>query len=306
MEKRISKIVVVDANETFAMGLKDYFLESREALRVVATFGNIVDAIEYISDNDIDIVITDIVLPNADGYDLIQEIRALGLAKMPKIVVVSALTGEGFIQKAFSMGASYYMLKPVNYELLESRLLDIVRDEFLNSNQNTEKVNVSPVQFKPKSKQLDERITNIFITVGIPAHIKGYQFLREAIKMAIDSPDIINSITKKLYPSIADKFDTSASKVERAIRHAIEVAWNRGKIENINNALEDYVNTINSQVGNIQNDIIQLYETTLKSDEVERVALTGNYNDLKNTPTNLSEFNNDLGVSTVILRTWED
>ena len=173
MEKRISKIVVVDANETFAMGLKDYFLESREALRVVATFGNIVDAIEYISDNDIDIVITDIVLPNADGYDLIQEIRALGLAKMPKIVVVSALTGEGFIQKAFSMGASYYMLKPVNYELLESRLLDIVRDEFLNSNQNTEKVNVSPVQFKPKSKQLDERITNIFITVGIPAHIKG-------------------------------------------------------------------------------------------------------------------------------------
>ena len=154
---------------------------------------------------------------------------------MPKIVVVSALTGEGFIQKAFSMGASYYMLKPVNYELLESRLLDIVRDEFLNSNQNTEKVNVSPVQFKPKSKQLDERITNIFITVGIPAHIKGYQFLREAIKMAIDSPDIINSITKKLYPSIADKFDTSASKVERAIRHAIEVAWNRGKIENINN-----------------------------------------------------------------------
>ena len=127
------------------------------------------------------------------------------------------------------------MLKPVNYELLESRLLDIVRDEFLNSNQNTEKVNVSPVQFKPKSKQLDERITNIFITVGIPAHIKGYQFLREAIKMAIDSPDIINSITKKLYPSIADKFDTSASKVERAIRHAIEVAWNRGKIENINN-----------------------------------------------------------------------
>ena len=235
MEKRISKIVVVDANETFAMGLKDYFLESREALRVVATFGNIVDAIEYISDNDIDIVITDIVLPNADGYDLIQEIRALGLAKMPKIVVVSALTGEGFIQKAFSMGASYYMLKPVNYELLESRLLDIVRDEFLNSNQNTEKVNVSPVQFKPKSKQLDERITNIFITVGIPAHIKGYQFLREAIKMAIDSPDIINSITKKLYPSIADTFDTSASKVEPAIRHAIEVAWNRGKIENINN-----------------------------------------------------------------------
>ena len=81
---------------------------------------------------------------------------------------------------------------------------------------------------------MDENISNVFITVGIPAHIKGYQFLREAVKMAIVNPDIINSITKKLYPEVAKRFNTSASKVERAIRHAIEVAWNRGKIENIN------------------------------------------------------------------------
>ncbi len=235
MEKRISKIVVVDSNEAYCQGLKDYFLESRENLRVVATFNNVVDAVDYISDNIVDIVITDIVLPNADGYDLISEIKSLGLSNTPKFVVVSALTGEGFIQKAFSMGASYYMLKPINYELLESRLLDILKDEFLSSNKENIATPQTTVQYKPKSKQLDERITNIFITVGIPAHIKGYQFLREAIKMAIDSPDIINSITKRLYPSIADKFDTSASKVERAIRHAIEVAWNRGKIENINN-----------------------------------------------------------------------
>ncbi len=234
MEKRMSKIVVVDSNESFCQGLKDYFLESREDLRVVASFNNIIDAVEYISDNDVDIVITDIVIPNADGYDLINEIKALGLAKTPKIVIVSALTGEGFIQKAFNMGVSYYMIKPVNYELLESRLIDILKDEFINNNNNSNIVTNNNIN-KPKSKQLDERITNIFITVGIPAHIKGYQFLREAIKMAIDSPEIINSITKKLYPSIADKFDTSASKVERAIRHAIEVAWNRGKIENINN-----------------------------------------------------------------------
>lgn len=84
------------------------------------------------------------------------------------------------------------------------------------------------------TKMLEERISNIFITVGIPAHIKGYTFLREAIKVSIDRPEIINSITKKLYPEIATKYNTSASKVERAIRHAIEVAWNKGKIENIN------------------------------------------------------------------------
>jgi two-component system response regulator (stage 0 sporulation protein A) len=233
MEKRISKIVVVDSNESFCSSLKDYFLESKENLRVVSTFNNIIDAVEYISDNVVDIVITDIIIPNADGYDLINEIKSLGLAREPKIVIASALTGEAFIQKAFNLGVSYYMLKPINFELLENRLVEIIKDEFLNKEKAIPNSTVSIS--KPKTKQLDERITNIFITVGIPAHIKGYQFLREAIKMAIDSPEIINSITKKLYPSIADKFETSASKVERAIRHAIEVAWNRGKIENINN-----------------------------------------------------------------------
>lgn len=232
MEKRISKIVVVDSNEAFCQGLKDYFLESRNDLRVVSSFNNIVDAVDYISDNNVDIVITDIIIPNADGYDLINEIKRQNLSNSPKIIVVSSLSGEGFIQKAFNMGVSYYMLKPVNYELLESRILDILKDEFL-ADKNLLLPENNGYE-KPRVKQLDEKITNIFITVGIPAHIKGYQFLREAIKMAINSPEIINSITKKLYPSIADKFDTSASKVERAIRHAIEVAWNRGKIENIN------------------------------------------------------------------------
>jgi len=234
MEKKISKIIVVDGNESCSQRIKDYFLESRADIRVVSTFNNVIDAIDYVSDNDVDIILTDLIIPNADGFDLINEIKRLGLAHTPKIIVISALTGEGFIQKAFSMGVSYYMLKPINFELLESRILDILKDEFVNSPAHPQAVQNTTLA-KPKTKQLDERITNIFITVGIPAHIKGYQFLREAIKMAIDTPDIINSITKKLYPSIADKFDTSASKVERAIRHAIEVAWNRGKIENINN-----------------------------------------------------------------------
>ena len=122
------------------------------------------------------------------------------------------------------LGAVYYMAKPFNIDNLHKRLLDVAG---LINGEN------SSFQ-KTASKELDEKITNIFITVGIPAHIKGYQFLREAIKMAIQEPEIINSITKRLYPNIAEKFDTSSSKVERAIRHAIEVAWNRGKIENIN------------------------------------------------------------------------
>ena len=163
---------------------------------------------------------------------LLEKIKDLNLEYEIKTIIISALSGEGFIQKAFDMGVKYYMAKPLNYELLETRMLEILE----NNNLKTELVveNKKMENFAVRNKQLDSKITHIFITVGIPAHIKGYQFLREAIKMAIDNPEIINSITKKLYPSIAERFETSASKVERAIRHAIEVAWNRGKIENIN------------------------------------------------------------------------
>ena len=118
------------------------------------------------------------------------------------------------------------MAKPVDNSIVAKRIEDLLGQG--------EAVKITGKR-TPKNRVLEEKISNIFITVGIPAHIKGYQFLREAIKMAIEEPDIINSITKQLYPSIATRFSTSASKVERAIRHAIEVAWNRGKIENINN-----------------------------------------------------------------------
>ena len=105
-------------------------------------------------------------------------------------------------------------------QILEERILDLLKPSVKENSK--------------ESKGLDEKISNIFISIGIPAHIKGYQFLREAVKLAVEKPEIIGSITKKLYPTIAERFETSSSKVERGMRHAIEVAWNRGKIENIN------------------------------------------------------------------------
>ena len=179
-------------------------------------------AIEKLESGHYDLLIVDLVLPEVDGFEVIE--RAKELSNETKIIVVSALASEIFIKKATSFGASYYMLKPLSIEVLEKRVKDILFDY------DTAKAVAKP-EF---DKEIEEKITNIFITVGIPAHIKGYQFLREAIKLSMENPDIINSITKKLYPSIAEKFETSASKVERAIRHAIEVAWTRGKIENIN------------------------------------------------------------------------
>lgn len=206
-------IVVVDNDDSIHSSLSN----SLDSSVTLTSFSNSSSALDYIKSNHTDVVITDLVLPNSDGFQLIEQLKSL--PDCPKIIVTTAIFDDNFVKRAFSLGIDYYMVKPIDFGLLSSRINDVI----------------SPKPNRPtKNKQLDEKISNIFITVGIPAHIKGYQFLREAIKMAVDNPEIINSITKQLYPSIAERFETSSSKVERAIRHAIEVAWNRGKIENIN------------------------------------------------------------------------
>lgn len=233
------KVVIIDNNEQMRTTIKNY-LNNDNALEVVSEFDNATNALNYLKTEQVEVVVTDIILPNIDGYEFLDKLQKLQLPYKPKVIVLSALSSDGFIQKALSLGADYYMVKPCELSLLKERILEFAQNNFLKVAEKGDfasKFNsgISKTVMKmPRNKQLEEKITNIFITVGIPAHIKGYQFLREAIKMAIDNPEIINSITKKLYPSIAERFETSASKVERAIRHAIEVAWNRGKIENIN------------------------------------------------------------------------
>ena len=224
-----SKIVVLESNDKDAKELKNV-IETDEKLKVEKVFVDASELPDYVALNNIDLVVMELILQNSDGFELIKKLKALN--SKTKILVLSALSGEGFIQKAFSDGADYYMIKPFKSEHLIERIKNLVDENFAIKQENIAKPKTN-LEIN-KYKQLDGKITNIFITVGIPAHSKGYQFLREAIKMAIENPEIINSITKKLYPSIAERFETSASKVERAIRHAIEVAWNRGKIENIN------------------------------------------------------------------------
>ena len=190
-------------------------LSVREGVSVVGESGNGQTAIEEIERLNPDCVLTCLALPNLDGFGLIGRVRKRSTCR---IIVLSALSGDGFISRANDSGADYYMVKPVDF--------DSLRDKILSG----EKLST-----KKTNKNMDERITSIFMSVGIPAHIKGYQFLREAVRLAVDTPDIINSITKGLYPAIARNYQTTPSKVERAIRHAIEVAWNKGRIENINN-----------------------------------------------------------------------
>lgn len=237
------KIVIVDDNKQSRENLTKNIVMNNNFTLVGAT-GDANQALDLIK-GGVDAVITDIVLSNLDGFELMEKINNTNIASKPKIIVLSELMQDGFVQKAISLGASYYMAKPYEAELVLKRLLEI-----LNSNNSTKLQPIASISQRVLNRALEEKITNIFITVGIPAHIKGYQFLREAIKMAIDSPEIINSITKKLYPNIALKYETTPSKVERAIRHAIEVAWNRGKIENINSLFGVKVYTNNEKPTN--------------------------------------------------------
>ena len=233
MEKEI-KILVADDNYDSRERLVSYLSGNEKNKVFSVTTGN--ELLLKAKIENPDLIIMDLILPEKDGFSVIEELKKDNINA--KIIIVSALSSDAFIQKAMSLGVSYYMIKPYDILSLEMRIKDVLTPEIpvrVKEYKNNNVEELFNYSTKTKSKYIEEKITNIFITVGIPAHIKGYQFLREAILMAIDNPEIINSITKQLYPTIANKFETTSSKVERAIRHAIEVAWNRGKIENINN-----------------------------------------------------------------------
>ena len=199
-------------------------LEQTGEFEVVGSTTDGISAITLITDLKPKFLITGLVLSGYDGLLVVSKVKD---SKLPvKIIVVSSMTREEIVQKAMAVGANYFMAKPFNISALAKRMAEL----------EEEKIEIRKEALFHEIS-LEEKISKIFINVGIPPHIKGYSFLREGVKMVVEEPDVINNITKKLYPSIGQKYNTSASKVERAIRHAIEVAWNRGRIDNINNIL---------------------------------------------------------------------
>ena len=185
-----------------------------------------ISAVCMIEDKKPNVLITELVIAGYDGLSVIAKVKALNLNT--KIVVLSSFISEEIISKCSASGADYYLAKPLNFDLLIERLNSFGENSSLTTKEVSETIH---------RMTLEEKVSRIFINVGIPPHIKGYSFLREGVIMAVNDPEIINNITKKLYPQIGEKYQTSASKVERAIRHAIEVAWNRGRIESINSIL---------------------------------------------------------------------
>lgn len=226
---RGTRILVVDDHGSLRRSMAE-FLRKQEDITVVKEAANGVEALKCLAEDSFDIVVTDLVMPMMDGYTLLEEMQRLKLSPMPKTIAVTALGRDDFVMRAVELGVMFYMVKPFEVEHLLGHIREIV---------NGGAKAAPPIVMtggQQRVPTLDERLSSLFLTIGIPAHIKGYQFLRIGVKMVVENPDVINRITKELYPGIAKHFGTTASKVERAIRHAIEVAWNRGRIETLNSA----------------------------------------------------------------------
>jgi len=241
------RMVIVDDNLDICGMLSDYFSQ-QEGIQLVGEAHNGIEALELIAQEHPDVVLLDIVMPKMDGFTVMECLKDKREGGKPAIIALTALNRDDFIMRAIALGVHYYMLKPFNLEVLKQRVLEATQRRAAPRMENRPLLTVTPFAQAPKS--MDERITNVFLTIGIPAHIKGYQFLREAVRMVLDSPDMINRITKELYPGIARKFNTSSSKVERAIRHAIEVAWGRGRIEVLNQVFGQNVCSLDAKPTN--------------------------------------------------------
>lgn len=232
------KVLVADDNKEFATTLISY-LSKEEDMEVieVARDGN--EAFEKIVNSKPDIVLLDIIMPHLDGLGVLEKLNETEMEKKPMCIILSAVGQDKITQKAISLGAQYYIVKPFDISILVKRIKELkyfqpsqYKNNFISREIKAQYIDISP-ENKKNEENLEALVTNIIHEVGVPAHIKGYQYLREAIIMVVNNIDVINQITKQLYPEIAQKYSTTPSRVERAIRHAIEVAWGRGQTETV-------------------------------------------------------------------------
>ena len=216
------KIIVLDSNSAVLEQLQGE-IRRTEDFQILHVGEDGDEGIKKIMNAKPDIVVTGMFLKGADGVSVIQAVKKTW--PNAKIVAMGAAV-DFVIEKALALGVDYYLAKPFDVVTAIERFRELLKEERAEVKEYAVK--------KRKPVTLDEKISEIFISIGIPPHIKGYGYLREGIKMTVKTPEIMNNVTKKLYPGIAKQFATSSSKVERAIRHAIEVAWNRGRIDAIN------------------------------------------------------------------------
>ncbi len=224
MEK--TSIIIVDDNKEFCQLLEEYLNEQQE-FNVVGVAYNGEEGLKLIKEKKPAVLVLDLIMPHLDGIGVMEEMNRIGINDI-KTIILTAFGQEEITQRVVELGANYYIMKPFDLDKLAERIRQLISPPeggsngyviCQNNNNNDKNVNI------------DVRITEIMHKLGVPAHIKGYLYLREAIEMVIKNVELLGAVTKELYPAVAENYHTTPSRVERAIRHAIEVAWERGNSE---------------------------------------------------------------------------
>jgi two-component system response regulator (stage 0 sporulation protein A) len=242
-------MLIADDNMDFVSTLVTYF-QTQDDVEIIAIAKDGQEAYEKIISEKPTVALLDVIMPHLDGLGVLEKLIASN-TQLPICIMLSAVGQDNVTAQAINLGAQYYVLKPFKMDVLMKRIRELV------SMPETKQPNtISKVETKTnyvdineqatKEEILEIKVTNIIHEIGVPAHIKGYQYLRDGIMMVVNDIDVINQITKQLYPDLAKKYKTTPSRVERAIRHAIEVAWNRGQIETVENI---FGYTVNSNKG---------------------------------------------------------
>lgn len=224
MDKK-TRVLIADDNIEFT-NILSQFLSKEGDFEVIGIAHDGVETLKLVEELEPDLVILDIIMPHLDGIGVLEGINNIKLNNKPKVVMLSAVGHDTITHKAITLGADYYVLKPFNFEIFTKRVKQILNDE--PDMTDTREIYYQPIQQGEPVFNIEARITETIQRLGVPANIKGYMYLREAIEMVINDMSLLGAVTKKLYPDIAKVFDTKDSRVERAIRHAIDVTWTRG------------------------------------------------------------------------------
>lgn len=223
VQKNLISVMIADDNKEFCNLVQEY-INKQEDMRVDGIAYNGEEVLQLLANSCPDILILDIIMPHLDGIGVLEKMDEMALSQRPKIIMLTAFGQESITQRVVSLGVDYYILKPCNLDILINRIRQLAAN-----------APVTRSSVSSRGRNIDLEITSIIHQLGVPAHIKGYLYLREAILMVVNDIELLGAVTKELYPLIAEKFDTTPSRVERAIRHTIEVAWGRGNVETINN-----------------------------------------------------------------------
>jgi len=220
-------VAIGDDNERILEILEELIATDKE-LNLVGKASNGEQMYQIIKNKEPDVVLLDLIMPKLDGLGVMDMVhKNKNLKKIPQFIIITAVGKEQITEDAFRKGASYYIMKPFQNEVVLHQIKNMKKDTYQKTYNKREET--AMIEYTEES--LESKVTNLIHEIGIPAHIKGYYYLRDSIMMAVDDMDVLNAVTKILYPTIAKRHQTTSSRVERAIRHAIEVAWNRGKLE---------------------------------------------------------------------------